>query len=147
VEGLFAPVAELATVALTQAGLTLHLAAAYGQDPTHPDRAADLLVLTNVHVDEKAAHTALAAAQDAQKAPVGNGPPPLSSAAEAGVRLAVPLAAQTGGWLALRLTARAVPGAALLAAGAGSAAAAERLAARAAAHYRGRRPTDGASGS
>ncbi|NED53829.1 hypothetical protein G3I24_23400, partial [Micromonospora aurantiaca] len=63
--GLFAPVAELAAVLWTQANLVLHLAAAYGRDPAHPDRAAELLVLTLVHPDDGTARAALAAARAA----------------------------------------------------------------------------------
>jgi hypothetical protein len=131
--GVFAPLAELAGVAWTHAGLVLHLAAAYGHEPTHPDRAADLLVLTQVHPDDETARGALAAAREAPDA----GDLPLHRAAEAGWRLAAPLAAQTGGWLALRLAARLLPGAAMLAAAAGNSAAAQRLAARAVVRYRG----------
>ncbi|MBM0203930.1 hypothetical protein JNW90_13030 [Micromonospora sp. STR1s_5] len=36
--GFFAPLAELAAVLWTHSELVLHLAAAYGEDPTHPDR-------------------------------------------------------------------------------------------------------------
>ncbi|MBB4737989.1 hypothetical protein BJY16_001448 [Actinoplanes octamycinicus] len=43
--GAYAPVALVATASLTHAELVLHLAAAYGLDPTHPDRAAEILVL------------------------------------------------------------------------------------------------------
>lgn len=130
--GLLAPVAELAAVAWTQAALVLHLAAAYGQDPTHPDRAADLLVLTQVHSTDEVARAALAAARQA-----GDGDDqPVHRAAEAAWRLAAPLAAHTSGWFALRLAARLLPGAAVLAATAGDSAATERLAARALARYR-----------
>ncbi|MBQ1012097.1 hypothetical protein KBX53_14270, partial [Micromonospora sp. M51] len=57
-------------------------------------------------------------------------------AAEAAARLAAPLTALAGGWVALRLVARLLPGAAVLAAALGDAAAADRLAARAVAVYR-----------
>lgn len=133
--GVFAPLAELAAISLTQVGLVLHLAAAYGLDPAHPDRAADLLVLMQVHPDDASARTALAAAGQAGPA----GERPLPRVVEAAWRLAVPLAAQTGGWLALRLAARLMPGAAMLSAAAGDSAATERLAARALARYRPRR--------
>ncbi|WP_245724717.1 hypothetical protein [Micromonospora citrea] len=135
--GLFAPVAELAAVLWTQANLVLHLAAAYGRDPAHPDRAAELLVLTRVHPDAVSARAALVAARAAD----GPGEAPWPRVAEAAWRLAAPLAAQAGGWLALRAASRLLPGAAALAAAAGDAAAAERLAARAITAYR--RPTLG----
>ncbi|WFE51151.1 hypothetical protein [Micromonospora sp. WMMD1155] len=130
--GFFAPLAELTSVLWTHANLVLHLAAAYGKDPTHPDRAVELLVLTQVHPDAASAAAALAAAQEAGD-PVEAGWP---RAAEAAWRLAAPLTAQTGGWVALRLVARLLPGAAMLAAALGDAAAADRLAARAVAAYR-----------
>ncbi|MEV4197442.1 hypothetical protein [Micromonospora globbae] len=130
--GVLAPLAELAAVLWTQANLVLHLAAAYGRDPAHPDRAAELLVLTQVHPDGSSARTALEAA----RALDGPGEAPWPRAAEAAWRLAAPLAAQAGGWLALRLASRLLPGAAVLAAAAGDAAAAERLAARAITAYR-----------
>ncbi|GGL99856.1 hypothetical protein [Micromonospora yangpuensis] len=150
--GLFAPVAELAAALWTQADLVLHLAAAHGRDPAHPDRAVELLVLTRVHPDADAARTALTAARTAIKpfSEAGIKPPheavdepqheakpqPWSELVEGARRLAAPLAAQDGGWWAVRLAARLLPGAAVLAAAAGDSAAAQRLAARATASYR-----------
>ncbi|MCX4469372.1 hypothetical protein OOK41_03410 [Micromonospora sp. NBC_01655] len=131
--GLFAPVAELAAVLWTQAGLVLHLAAAYGRDPADPERAVELLVLTRVHPDAESARVALAAAEEAVTGPVEQ---PWPRVAEAAWRLAAPLAAQAGGWLGLRLASRLVPGAAVLAAAVGDSSAAERLAARAVTAYR-----------
>ncbi|MER5608900.1 hypothetical protein AB0F93_26335 [Micromonospora tulbaghiae] len=133
--GLFAPVAELAAVLWTQANLVLHLAAAYGRDPAHPDRAAELLVLTLVHPDDGTARAALASARAADAPAEG----PWGRVAEAAWRLATPVAAQAGGWLGLRLAARLLPGAAALAAATGGTATAERVAARAVARYRPRR--------
>lgn len=132
VAGLFAPLAELAAVLWTQSGLVLHLAAAHGRDPVDPERAVELLVLTRVHPDAESARTALAAA----RAATGEGEPPWGRVAEAAWRLAAPLAAQAGGWLALRLASRLLPGAAILATAAGNSAAVERLAARAITVYR-----------
>ena len=132
VAGLFAPVAELAAVLWTQSELVLHLAAAYGRDPAHPDRAVELLVLTQVHPDADSARSAL----DAARAADGPGDGPWPRAAEAAWRLAAPLAAQAGGWAALRLAARLLPGAAVVAAALGDVAATDRLAVRAMAAYR-----------
>ncbi|SCF46965.1 EcsC protein family protein [Micromonospora mirobrigensis] len=134
VAGLFAPVAELAAVLWTQANLVLHLAATYGRDPLDPERAVELLVLTQVHPDAASARAAL----DAARAADGPAERSWPWAAEAAWRLALPLAAQAGGWLALRLASRLLPGAAVLAAATGDAAAAERLAARAIGTYRPR---------
>jgi hypothetical protein len=145
--GLFAPAAELAIAALTRAGLVLHLAAAHGHDPSDPARAAELLVLTQVHADEGAARAAVKAAAEAYERGAAHAPgpadadaPPLTRAAEAALRLAVPLAAETGGWGVLRLVARFVPGARVVAATGAQISAAERLAIRASAYYRRRRP-------
>ncbi|RQW84303.1 hypothetical protein DKL51_30225 [Micromonospora globispora] len=80
--GLLAPVAELAAVLWTQANLVLHLAAAYGRDPAHPDRAVELLVLTQVHPDADSARTAPDAARTAD----GPGERPWPRAAEAAWR-------------------------------------------------------------
>ncbi|SCG36645.1 hypothetical protein GA0074704_0410 [Micromonospora siamensis] len=134
VAGLFAPVAELAAVLWAQANLVLHLAATYGRDPLDPERAVELLVLTQVHPDAASARAAL----DAARAADGPGERSWPWVAEAAWRLALPLAAQAGGWLGLRLASRLLPGAAVLAAATGDAAAAERLAARAIGAYRPR---------
>ncbi|WP_229399268.1 EcsC family protein [Micromonospora okii] len=126
--GAFAPVAELAAALWAQAGLVLHLAAAYGRDPADPERAVELLVLTGVHPDQADARAALAAAEAA----AGAVDQPWPRVVEGARRLAAPL----GAWLGVRWAARLVPGAAVLAGAAGGSAAAERLAARAVATYR-----------
>ncbi|PMR57554.1 hypothetical protein C1A38_29300 [Verrucosispora sp. ts21] len=130
--GAFAPVAELAVVLWSQASLVLHLAAAYDRDPAHPDRAAELLVLTLVHPDLEAARSALAAARAAD----GPGEEPGPRALEAAWRLAAPLTAQAGGWLALRLASRLIPGAAPLTAAITTSTTTQRLIARALTAYR-----------
>ncbi|MET8123442.1 hypothetical protein [Micromonospora sp. NPDC005189] len=130
--GFFAPLAELTVVLWTHSNLVLHLAAAYGRDPAHPDRAAELLVLTRVHPDMASAEAALTAARTAGDPVEGAWP----QAAEAAWRLAAPLTAQAGGWVAVRLMARLLPGAAVVAAALGDSAAADRLAARTVAVYR-----------
>ncbi|GAA2845404.1 hypothetical protein Acy02nite_46820 [Actinoplanes cyaneus] len=43
--GTYAPIALVGTAAITHASLVLHVAAAYGLDPTDPERAAEILVL------------------------------------------------------------------------------------------------------
>jgi hypothetical protein len=132
VTGLFAPVTEVAALAWSQAGLVLHLAAAYGLDPSDRERAVDLLVLTRVHPSPETARTALAMAGDQ----ADDAPHSVQRATEAAWRLAAPLASQTAGWLAMRVLARLVPGSRVLVASAGDAAGAERLAHRAILHYR-----------
>jgi hypothetical protein len=46
--GSYVPPIRLTTTAIVQAELVLHIAAAYGEDPTDPNRAADLLALTEI---------------------------------------------------------------------------------------------------
>jgi hypothetical protein len=125
-------VTELAALVWAQGGLVLHLAAAYGQDPTDAERAVDLLVLTRVYPSPETARIALTSARER----TDDAPHTVQRATEAAWRLAAPLASQTAGWWALRLLTRLVPGSRLLVAGAGDAAGAERLAHRAIAHYK-----------
>lgn len=127
--GLLAPLAGATTLTWAQASLVLRLAAAYGLDPTHPDRAVDLLVLSRVHPSDETARAALTAAQSA----TAHSLQPLHPA-EVGFRLAGPLAVRAGGWLALRLASRLLPGAALVGAAVG--ASTERFAVRAVARFR-----------
>jgi hypothetical protein len=131
--GVLAPFAELAVVTWAQAGLVLHLAAAHDHDPTAPDRAADLLVLTRVHPDAQSARAALDAAEVALRNDPDGASPRLS---EAGWRLGAPIVARSANWLALRVAVRRLPGATTLVTTLANAAATERLAARATTLYR-----------
>lgn len=125
VAGSYAPVALLGSAAITQAELVLHVAAAYGLDPTDPQRAADLLVIVRVHPTRGEADAALAAAHDDAGGP-----------AAAVWRLGRMIAAQAGGWALLRFANRRLPGTSLLAAVLSSTASAQTAAARADAYYR-----------
>jgi hypothetical protein len=131
VAGSYAPVALLGTAAVTHAELVLHLAAAYGLDPTDPQRAVDLLVITRVHPTRSDAEAALVAA----RRPVYEDGNRLSDAVWRFGRM---LAAQTGGWAVLRLASRFFPGTSLLAAVLTSTASAQSVAARAEAYYKAR---------
>src|SRR6185369_15646494 len=103
VAGSYAPITLLGTAAITHAELVLHVAAAYGLDPTDPQRATDLLVITRVHPTKSDAEAALgAAARPAYEE--GGG---LSDAVW---RLGRTLAVHTGGWAVLRLANRYFPG-------------------------------------
>jgi len=130
VAGSYAPVALLGAAAFTHAELALHIAAAYGFDPTDRARAADLLVLTRVHAEREDAEAALAAAQEHSYENAG--------LTEATWRLGRMIAAQAGGWAALRAVNRYFPGTTLLAATLTSRGAARSLAARATLFYRDR---------
>jgi hypothetical protein len=132
VVGLFA---EFSSLAWAQARMVLQVAAAYGEDPTDPERAVDLLVLIRVHPSVETARAALATAAQEASAPTS-----LTDARglveEALWRLAAPLSTRTSGWAVRRLAARFLPGAGLLLAVSGATARTERLAARAISHYR-----------
>ncbi len=130
IAGSYAPAALLAGAALTHAELVLHLAAAYRQDPTDPQRAAEILVIARVHATKEEAEAALASARrPAYDESV--------SLTEAIVRLGRLIAARSGGsWTAARLVNRYFPGTSLLTAVLSSTASAQGAAARAAAFYR-----------
>lgn len=104
--GSYAPIALLGSSALSHAELVLHLAAAYGLDPTDEKRAAELLVLTRVHPTQADAEEALAAAREPAYEEGG-----ISDAAWRFGRMA---ATQAGGWAALRVLNRLFPGTSLL---------------------------------
>jgi hypothetical protein len=127
VAGSYAPVALLGAAAVTNAQLILHIAAAYGLDPTDEARAIDLLVLTGVHPSREDAEAALAAARQ----------PAYERGGRTGAawRLGRMVAAQTGGWAAIKLANRYFPGTSLLAATLTSRSAAESVAARANTYY------------
>ncbi|HEX8347055.1 MAG TPA: hypothetical protein VF657_20300, partial [Actinoplanes sp.] len=129
VAGTYAPVALLGTTGWTHAELVLHVAAAFGQDPTDLARAADLLVLTRVHPTHEDAHAAIAATME--PAPQGETGP-----GDAVWRLGRMAANQTAGWLALRAVSRFFPGTALLVTALMSRSGAENLGVRAVAYYR-----------
>jgi hypothetical protein len=126
VAGAYAPVALISAAAITHSELILHLAAAYGLDPTDPDRAVDLLVLTRVHESRGDAEEALAQARR----------PHYEDGVTGTVwRLGRMVATQVGGWGVVRLVNRYLPGASLLSAFLTSQAAAQGTAARANAYY------------
>src|SRR4051812_27527812 len=66
--GLPAAVLDVGVLAWTQSRMVLHIAAAYGLDPTAPQRAADLLVLQRVHKGTESARTALGVAAGRERA-------------------------------------------------------------------------------
>jgi hypothetical protein len=128
VAGSYAPIALLGAAALTHAELILHVAAAYGVDPTDEARATDLLVLTRVHPTREDAAAALAAAQQ----PAYSDDAKLTDAVWRFGRMA---ATQAGWWLALRTVNRFYPGTGLLVATLTSQSAAQAVGHRATAYY------------
>jgi hypothetical protein len=119
--GSYAPAALLASSAVTQAEITLHIAAAYGHDPTDPDRAADLLVLAGIHPTVESARAAITAQ-------TGNTLRQLAGRA----------ATQTGAWALVKLATKYLPGTAFLTAVLTGTSKAKTAAARADAYYRTR---------
>jgi hypothetical protein len=109
VAGSYSPFALLGVNAFTYAELILHVAAAYGQDPTDPRRAVELLVLTGVHPSAEDAEAALASARQ----PAYEEDARLTDAV---TRLGRMAAAQATVWTALKGLNRFFPGTAVLAA-------------------------------
>lgn len=128
VAGLYAPVALVSAAGYAQAELALHVAGAYGQDPTDPARAAELLVLSRVHPTRQQAEAAIAAA---------DAPADRDEAADGSTwRFGRPVAVQVGGWTVLRAANRFFPGTAVLGSALVSRAATEAIGVRAIAFYR-----------
>jgi hypothetical protein len=111
--GLPGAVVDVGVLAWTQARMVLHIAAAYGVDPRHPDRAADLLVLQKVHKVAETARLALgvAAGRERARALLAGVDTPLRQAL---LRLSVRLARMAGLRAAKRVFAKLVPGAAII---------------------------------
>ena len=128
VAGSYAPIALLGAAAFTHAELALHVAAAYGLDPSDRERAVDLLVLTRVHPGREDAVAALAEAEKHSYDSAG--------LTDASWRLGRMVAAQAGGWAAVRAVNHFFPGTSLLVATLTSRGAARAMAARATLHYR-----------
>ncbi|MFC7550423.1 EcsC family protein [Plantactinospora sp. GCM10030261] len=111
--GLPGAIVDIGVLAWNQARMVLHIAAAYGVDPTVPERATDLLVLQRVHKVAEAARLALGVAAGRERAGTvfaRSGAP----MGQAFLRLGVRLARMAGIRAARRLFAKAVPGAAIL---------------------------------
>ena len=107
--GLPGAVVDVGVLAWTQARMVLHVAAAYGSDPTHSDRATDLLVLQKVHKVAESARLALGVAAGRERAGALFGQP--SAAGRTFLRLSLKLAQMAGVGAAKRMVAKVVPGA------------------------------------
>ncbi|WP_170323897.1 EcsC family protein [Cryptosporangium phraense] len=66
VTGALGAVVDVGVLAWNQARMVLHIAAALGFDPTHPDRAAELLVIRGLQTKLDAARTAIDVARRQQ---------------------------------------------------------------------------------
>lgn len=111
--GLPGAVVDVGILAWNQARMVLHIAAAYGHDPTDADRATDLLVLQRVHKVAETARLALGVAAGRERAAAllsrSNAP-----VAQAMLRLAAKLAQMAGLQAAKRMVAKVIPGAAIV---------------------------------
>lgn len=109
--GLPGAVLDVGVLAWTQARMVLHIAAAYGLDPTAADRATDLLVLQRVHKVASTARLALGVAAGRERASrlfTGMTAGPLGGVM---VKLGMRLAQMAGVRAAKRVFAKVLPGA------------------------------------
>jgi len=77
---LLDPIGEVSALVYQQARLVLHIAAAYGRNPSDPERAAELLALLRVHSDVESARAAVLAANGGAEAPATHRFSPLVAA-------------------------------------------------------------------
>jgi hypothetical protein len=138
VAGSYAPIALLGSNALTYAELILHVAAAYGLDPTDPRRAVDMLVLTQVHPTAADAEAAIESARQ----PAYEGDTTLTDAVW---RLGRMAAAQAAAWTVLRVVNRFFPGTTMLAAVMTSRSGARNMGTKAVRYYSQSRKRDGSN--
>jgi hypothetical protein len=134
--GLPGAVVDFGFLAWTQARMVIYMAAAYGADPAHPDRATDLLVLQKVHKYAESARLALGVAQGRET--IGGVLAKRGPSAGAGKvigQLSVKLARMAGMRAVKRIFAKVVPGAAIILGTWANRAATKELAGRARAHY------------
>jgi hypothetical protein len=112
--GLPGAVVDVGVLAWNQCRMVLHIAAAYGVDPTSSERATDLLVLQRVHKTAEVARLALGVAAGRERASrlfemtAGK---PLTGVM---FRLGIKLAQMAGLRAAKRMFAKIVPGAAVI---------------------------------
>ncbi|MFI7521454.1 EcsC family protein [Micromonospora globbae] len=140
--GLPGAVIDVGVLAWTQARMVLHIAAAYGVDPLHSDRATDLLVLQRVHKVAESARLALGVAAGRERAGALFGMGGQGHLGRAMLRLGVRLAQMAGVRAAKRVFAKVVPGAAIILGTWANSSATTDLAERSRALYRGRAVPD-----
>ncbi|MER7420058.1 EcsC family protein [Micromonospora peucetia] len=134
--GLPGAVIDVGVLAWTQARMVLHIAAAYGIDPQHGDRATDLLVLQKVHKVAESARLALGVAAGRERAGALFGSGSQNPLGKVMLRLGVRLAQMAGVRAAKRVFAKVVPGAAIVLGTWANSSATKDLAVRSRALYR-----------
>ena len=133
--GLPGAVLDVGVLAWTQSRMVLHVAAAYGHDPSAAERATDLLVLQRVHKVAESARLALGVAAGRERATrmfAGATARPLTGVM---VRLSAKLAQMAGVRAAKRMFAKMIPGAGIAFGTWANAAAIKELAVRARERY------------
>ncbi|MFB9180488.1 EcsC family protein [Dactylosporangium sucinum] len=128
-------VLDIGVLAWTQARMVLMLAANYGADPAHPDRAAELLVLQNVHKYAQTARTALAVAKGRERFDALL-PQDRPTVGRVMVKLGLKLAQMAGVRAAKKMLAKVVPGAGIILGGVTNGNATKALGGRAITLYR-----------
>ncbi|WP_308195666.1 EcsC family protein [Dactylosporangium sp. AC04546] len=128
-------VLDIGVLAWTQARMVLMLAANYGMDPAHPDRAAELLVLQNVHKYAQTARTALAVAKGRERLDALL-PEDRPTVGRVMVKLGLKLAQMAGVRAAKKMLAKVVPGAGIILGGVANGNATKALGGRAITLYR-----------
>ena len=128
-------VLDIGVLAWTQARMVLMLAATYGVDPTHPDRAVDLLVLQGIHKYTQTARAALGVARGRERLEVLL-PADRPEMRKVMMRLALKLAQMAGVRAVKKMVAKLIPGAAIILGGVTNGNATKSLGARAVALYR-----------
>lgn len=137
--GLPGLVIDVGLLAWTQARMVLHVAAAYGLNATHHDRAVDLLVLQKVHKAAQDARLALGVAAGRERADALFGSGSGSDQAPRGqvtLRLGARLAQMAGTRAAKRVVAKVLPGVAIVLGTWANSSATKELATRSRALYR-----------
>lgn len=134
--GLPGAVVDVGVLAWTQARMVLHVAAAYNVDPTHPDRATDLLVLQRVHKAAETARLALGVAAGRERAATLFTRMASAPMSRVMLQLGLRLARMAGIRAARRIFAKIIPGASIILGTWANSSATTGLAGRATAHYR-----------
>jgi hypothetical protein len=136
--GLPGAVVDVGVLAWTQARMVLHIAAAYGLDPTVGERATDLLVLQRVHKVAETARTALGVAAGRERASALFADKTGAPLGRVMFGLGIKLAQMAGLRAARRMFAKVIPGASVLLGTWANSAATSDLARRAHDLYRNR---------
>jgi hypothetical protein len=135
--GLPGALLDVGVLAWTQSRMVLHIAAAYGLDPTSSDRATELMVLQRVHKGAETARLALGVAAGRERASLLFAELAVRPLSAVVLRLGLRLGHMAGIRAAKRVFAKIVPGTGIVLGTWVNSAATRDLATRARALYRG----------